>query len=466
MNKKYKILVTSDSTNSKTGYARVATKILETLHSDGHIVAQLAWFHSSKPLLRRPWITYTTYKDHTRCCNRGTMISELYQDGRIRYIGLDKEHKPISKDEDGVYCGKGARIEQDKYGQNSINLATATFDPDIVISIGDQWMCQPAQESQMRDSYIHIMYAAVDGEPLPRFTQLGGHYLDWQELYEKTDIPIAYCDWAKDVINEMVDSECVTKVIPFGVNLSIFKNINYERKNELRSHDRKFLSVGRSRGGVLWDSSPSTKNDFNILYVGRNIQRKNIPFLFEAIRKFKDAGYEDPNRPIRFLFHSPYHDNGWNMDELLRQYDAYDWFKVNPLIRPGIGPDDNELNDVYNMADIHFHMSAAEGWDLPVLESMAAGVPTTSLDYSAAQSWGRDGLFLIDPIVIRQEPMTNLGRAYPDVNHAVEVLKTLYNMSKKERIDVAIKGRNLATKYSWNAFRQNWLNLINEIKLT
>lgn len=465
MNKKYKILITSDATNGIGGYSRVAAKLLEALHSDGHAVAQLGWFHDAKPFLRRPWLTYTTYKDHTHCCGRGTLIAELYQHGRVKYVGLDKNHTPISKDKDGVFCGKGVRIEHDKYGSDSINLATATFNPDIVISIGDQWMCQPAQDSQMRNSYIHIMYAAVDGQPLPRFTQLGGHYLDWQELYEKADIPVAYCNWAKDVINDMVGAECVTKVIPFGVNLSTFKNLNYELKNELRTKDRRFLSVGRGRGAVLWDVSPLGKNDFNILYVGRNIQRKNIPFMFETIRKFKDAGLEDPKRPIQFLFHSPYHDNGWNMDELLRQYDAYSWVKVNPTVRIGIGPDDNELNDIYNMSDIHFHMSSAEGWDLPALESLAAGVLTTALDYSAPPSWGRDALFLIKPAIIRQEPMTNLGRAYPDVSDAIMVLQRLYTMSKKDRITALGQGRRIAERYSWSLFRRNWIDLINGIEL-
>lgn len=461
---KYKILVVSDASNSKTGYSRVAVKIMEALHSDGHIIAHLAWFHNPKPVIRRPWATYTTFKDHSKCCGRGNLISELYREGKIIYIGLDKNYMPVSRDNDGVSCGRGTRIDADRYGHSSINLATATFAPDIVISIGDQWMCQPAEESQLRETYRHIIYAAVDGEPLPRFTQQGAHYLDWQDLYTKVDIPVAYCNWARDTINDMVGHECVTEVIPFGVNLSTFTNLNYETRKDLRTKDTRFVSVCRSRGGVLWDGIKSSVNDFNILYVGRNTQRKNIPFIFDTIKLFKDRGYEDPNRPIRFLFHSPYHDNGWNMDELIRQNDAYGWVKVNPLMRPNLGPEDDELNEIYNMADVHLHMASAEGWSLPLLESMAAGVLTTALNYSAPPSWGSDGLFLIDPIVIRQEPMTNLGRAYPDVKHAVEVLKRIYDMPKVERLKMCQHTQSVAAKYSWHTFRQNWINLINTIE--
>jgi len=211
----------------------------------------------------------------------------------------------------------------------------------------------------------------------------------------------------------------------------------------------------------MWNPKP---DDFNILYVGRNIQRKNIPFMFETIAEFKKRGYETDRR-IKFLMHMPFHDNGWNMDELIRQFDAYEWVLVNPSVSPGVGPEDRELNEIYNLADVHLHMSAAEGYDIPNLESLSAGVITTAMDYSAPPSWGGDVLQLIDPIIIRQEPMTNLGRAYPDVGHAAEVLNRIYCMPMEEKTKLWAKGRILAEKLSWNKFRDNWVNLIDRVEI-
>lgn len=464
--RKYRILVATDSINTKTGYARVGSHILNALHAAGHEVAQLAWYHAYQPVLRKPWSTFTTFKDHNGCCRRGPAICEKYQGDRIRYIGLDKSNTPVSVDKDGMYCSRGTRVESDRYGHSTINVATAIFRPDIVITVGDQWMCQSADTCQLRDTYIHIMYAAVDGEPLPRYTQRPGHFLDWQELYEKTDISVAYCSWAKDAINEMVGREVVDAVIPFGVDSHVFRHLSAERKRQLRMNDNLgFVSVGRTMGSVIWNAEVPKEDDFNILYAGRNIQRKNIPFIMETVAKFKDRGLESSHRKIKLFFHMPYHDNGWNMDELIRQYNAYDWVRANPRVRPGVGPEDDELNEIYNTADLHLHMSAAEGFSLPALESLSAGVITTSMNYSAPPSWGKDALQLIEPIVIRQEPMTNLGRAYPDIDHAISVLKQVYDMTKEERIALSQKGRALANTLSWHRFAQSWIDLINNMDI-
>jgi len=442
---------------------------MQALHKAGHEVAQLAWFHRSENLLHRPWQTFTTYKDHKKCCGRGDYISEVYRDMKVSYLQVDKETGyPQAVGKDFPYCPHGQRLSGDIYGQMSIDLVVSIFQPEIVISIGDQWMCASIEGCIFRGSFKHVMYAAVDGAPLPRYTIKNGHRLDWRQLYLDVDYPVTMCNWAAEEVDKMVDDGGVAcKTILHGVDTDCFHPLSSTQRTRIRSGNTPgFIEIGRSSGSGIWDRVTNLDDDFLVLYVGRNMSRKSIPFLFRTIRQFKDEGLEDKDK-VRLLLHMPYKDVGWNMDELIRIYDAYDWVMVNPQVKVGTGPDDKELNKVYNMADVSLHMSSAEGFALTLAESLSAGVPTTALDYSAPPSWGGEVLQLIRPIEVIQEPVTNLGRAVPDIDDAVKTLKRIYDMPRKERIEVSKAGRRFMVKgFNWKgSITPSWVALVDTISL-
>jgi glycosyltransferase involved in cell wall biosynthesis len=48
---------------------------------------------------------------------------------------------------------------------------------------------------------------------------------------------------------------------------------------------------------------------------------------------------------------------------------------------------DEQVNRLYNLCDVTVLPSTGEGFGLPIIESLAAGVPVVATDYSACPSW-------------------------------------------------------------------------------
>lgn len=137
-------------------------------------------------------------------------------------------------------------------------------------------------------------------------------------------------------------------VIPHGVDLSVFKKIDVDKKKWSR------------RLGVYFE-------DAIILNVDRNAPRKRWDFTFDALSRLKDVTL------IAHTEHEPDEKTGkQDLQKLASQYGVLDrvvftGFKFDK----GLSPE--ELNELYNLADIRISTSGAEGFGLPTIESMAAG---------------------------------------------------------------------------------------------
>jgi glycosyltransferase involved in cell wall biosynthesis len=87
--------------------------------------------------------------------------------------------------------------------------------------------------------------------------------------------------------------------------------------------------------------------------------------------------------------------SGWNLASLASQLGVADNFHYNPNIRPTAGYDDKSLNIIYNCMDVFTCPTTAEGFGLPIMEAMSAGVPTLLPNYSAYTDWiGESGILV------------------------------------------------------------------------
>ncbi|MGC2694339.1 MAG: glycosyltransferase family 1 protein [Candidatus Angelobacter sp.] len=123
-----------------------------------------------------------------------------------------------------------------------------------------------------------------------------------------------------------------------------------------------------------------------ILYVGRIQARKNLPRLVEAYARVKKTGLA-ANLVIVGK-------RDWQSERLL--YTIRELGLESSVMFTGFVPFD-DLPLFYNAAELFVFPSFFEGFGLPVIESMASGVPTITSFGSSLEEVAGDGALLIDP---------------------------------------------------------------------
>ena len=123
-----------------------------------------------------------------------------------------------------------------------------------------------------------------------------------------------------------------------------------------------------------------------ILYVGRIQARKNLSRLVEAYARLRKQGLE-----AKLVLVGK---KDWQAGQLLEKIKELGL--QDSVIFPGFVPFD-DLPIFYNAAEVFVFPSFFEGFGLPVVESMASGVPTITSFGSSLEEVAGDGALLIDP---------------------------------------------------------------------
>jgi len=164
-----------------------------------------------------------------------------------------------------------------------------------------------------------------------------------------------------------------------------------------------------------------------ILNVGAIQKRKNIVRLVEAFESLDPAW--------RLVLAGS---NGYGADEILARIassPARDRIQVTGYVSP------KELAQWYERAGIFAFPSLDEGFGMPVLEAMAAGVPVVTSDRSALPEVAGDAAMLIDP------------ESTGALRHALQQLTG--NMDLRE--DWIRRGIERARTFTWEkAVRETW----------
>jgi glycosyltransferase involved in cell wall biosynthesis len=127
-----------------------------------------------------------------------------------------------------------------------------------------------------------------------------------------------------------------------------------------------------------------------MLYVGRIQSRKNLPRLVEAYHQVRQQGITSKLVIVG--------KKDWQSEQLLEKIKQLGL--ENSVIFPGYVPFD-DLPIFYNAAELFVFPSIFEGFGLPVIESMASGVPTITSYGSSLEEVAGDGALLVDPLDTR-----------------------------------------------------------------
>ncbi len=214
----------------------------------------------------------------------------------------------------------------------------------------------------------------------------------------------------------------------------------------------RFLRVdpGRVRvvyGGVDPPQTPPPVDDLLdgfglapgfILFIGRVEPRKNLPGLIAAYNLLRKR-YPEVDRPL-VIVGAP----GWLYDDFLAALAASP-FRTD--IRWLRGLSDAEVAALLGRAGVLVYPSFYEGFGLPVLEAMAAGVPVVTSNRASLPEVAGDAAWLVDP----EDPAAIAEAVYA----------ALTDPAARARAIAA--GRERAATFTWEAAARTQLDVYREV---
>jgi glycosyltransferase involved in cell wall biosynthesis len=241
-------------------------------------------------------------------------------------------------------------------------------------------------------------------------------------------------NWSKEGFLKVGFRENQVKVVPHGVDLSVFKPISSELRNQYR--------------GLLGAGGES----FVILTVGAMTKNKGVDILLDVYIRLKKR---HPN--IKLVLKDQSNLYGFSANELVSIYckeknidpttkDMVDAISGIVCITENL--DLNQLNGLYNAADCYASPYRAEGFNLPPLEAASSGCPIIVTKGGSTDDY-------VDPsfaFTIESKKKHHDGNCFleVDIESLEEQIESLIHQ-KMSSLNVEIARQFLLKNFSWEA---------------
>lgn len=433
--RKKRILFCSEATFLNTGYATYTREILNYLHQTGkYEIAEMASYgqRHDARAANIPW----------------------------KFYGVIPDEKCSESERKQYY-----EFPTAQFGELLFEAACLDFLPDVVCDIRDFWMLDFQERSPFRPFYKWCIMPTVDAYPQAR---------QWIATYQSADACLTYSEWAGEVLKKQSGGKINYLGISPPSAHPAYKPI--ANKTQLRST----FNVGA--------------DSFIIGTVMRNQRRKLYPDLFEAF-KILLSNVKNPEKYFLYC-HTSYPDLGWDIPELLQQYNlsskvyftyicpetkkpfvslfrgavtqsAYTGKFGSMLSNVKNGLEYEDLSKIINMFDLYVQYANCEGFGLPQVEAAACGIPVMATDYSAMESVVRNlGGTPIKPKALYKELETGCFRAVPDNELTAKLIEEFFALSKEERAELGNKTRlAFEEHYRWNKSGKMWEDYFDSIEI-
>jgi glycosyltransferase involved in cell wall biosynthesis len=256
-----------------------------------------------------------------------------------------------------------------------------------------------------------------------------------QKAYRCADKLVHLSSFAQKLWRDL-DSKSI--VIPHMVDKSVFRPLG--NKEKLRAIWSRRLRVAIDPTG------------FVILCVDRNNTRKRYDLIFEAIRQLKTRTDD-----VQVIVHCQVSDRfGYDLKALAETYGVADSVVFTKFSwDKGITSDD--LNELYNIADVRFSMSSGEGFGIPTIEAMAAGCVNVVPDNTTFAEIAGESAFFV-PMIGHEVLFGKNLFVLHDPTIAAEHLFMLRTESKRQ--ELREKGFARVKQYDVDTVTKKWLSVL------
>lgn len=327
-------------------------------------------------------------------------------------------------------------------GEQRLPKLIQRLNPDVVIVLQDPWNI---------NGYFREIWK-YSGDDKPTATIIGWLAVDSKNQCSGRELNTLdhVVTWTQFGINELQSGGYTGphSIIGLGVDTAVYCPMD---RLEAR---RQILGTYLSEPNIPPDA-------YIVGVVGRNQVRKrldlNLQYLAEWIKRYEitDA--------YLCLHVGPTGESGVDIEKLCNYY-GLKVITLNPPL--GAGVPESDMRAIYNMFDLYWSMSQAEGWNLPALEAMACGVPCLLPEQGAPAEWAIDAAYLVPcsstalTAPLNAGPYTIGGIA--DRNETVLALDKLYRHADYRR-KLSGLGLQLASRLSWDVVGEQWEALLQSL---
>ena len=448
-----KILICTHSANSATGLGATTRNIFIPLlkkYPGKYGIIQLGNFHTQEKLFDIPWQIVPT-----------------------------KEPPQ----------GYPPNVGYDQFGQVSFNEIVEKVRPDIVFGYGDMWHFDHILTSPLRNSYRMLSYYTIDGNPYYGGLH-GDGSTDWGRKLLKTDKLVVLSHFGvrclKESCPELKDMDIDVRYHP--LDPAKHKHLSPEDKVKFKSQflppllAKDSFIIGfcgrnqfRKQNYKLWevmhylvygdyiecqDCNKITVKEYN--YSKRDTQDFNLLTLYDAGYDYSycshcKSGKVKAGSPISNIYmwlHMPKSDAFYNSDMHERMWKISNRCIYTKGLDGVKGIPEQVVFDIFSTWDCMFHPSGGEGFNNPMFECMAGGVPVVYSNYASHAEFAKFGGLPVRVTYI-PEPATGIQRSIVDTNHAVEQILRLYR-DEKLRLELGSKGRAHVLQYNVDTMSTAW----------
>jgi len=401
-----KILMSSDGPidHVKTGFARVMHKVARQLAVSGHQVDLICHNYDGPPVLN--------YQNYGYNVHRGSN-----DDFSAKEVAKFLSSRLIDKYDFFINVGDIWRISYNSLFRNGFDFLSLDFETTL-------W----------------FFYAEIDGEGIHQF-KLGKGYFETLTTPDTVVVPTKF---ASEFLEEAgIEHE----VIPHTVDLKKF-----------HPESKKIKQFQRQKMGF-------DEDDFIVGAVGVPARRKGWNEMLFAFRIFLDSLPKREREQVKLYAHT---DVTCKIDQL----DLPAWITMLDLNRNIVAPDlklgqyvpDEEMRRIYSTFDCFLSCSKIEGFNIPLIEAEACGIPIIATNYASHPEIIENCGELIDVknFTVNQ---SDIKMANIDPHHAASLLLEIYN-SNSLRDKYGRAGPKRVKKLFSDKENEKWVKIIEEFEST
>lgn len=351
------------------------------------------------------------------------------------------------------------------FGKFRFESALISFKPDHVFSFIDIFQAPFLMESPFRDKYYLHFCAPTDSEP---------QMAQWLAHLSDCDTVLTYTNYAYKQLSEYQNIALKGIASP-AADYEFYRPMIKDKIREFYALEKDAIIIGMAC---------------------RNQPRKLLSDLCEAFAMYLEKAPLPLARRSYLYLHTTMPDNGFMINELLKEFNlsgrvlftylcnncnkhypsfyqgevgACKFCGAPALTTPNTQKylHDGELAQIFNLFDVYVQYAALGGFEIPVLEASACGIPTFVIDFSCLEDFKTTlHSFPLKVSHYYREQPTHRYFAMPNnedfVNKLIKYLELPQSLRDKQRFKVSQAARQ---NYSWDKSAQVWMDTFDSFPL-
>mgnify|MGYP003112338792 CR=1 FL=1 len=376
------------------------------------------------------------------------MIIGLLETGKYEFLCLGGaiKHDNYNMTTIEPYGNSFRVLPVDGYGNpDLIRTILANEKPDILWFMTDPrfWGWLWDIENEIRPNTPMVYYHVWDNYPFPHFNR---------PFYESNDFIACISKLTFDIVKNVAPS-IKQEYLPHAVDDKSFFPMSDE---EIHNFKKEHFNIEKEDDVVLF------------FWNNRNARRKQSGTVIWWFNEFLKKHGKDK---ARLLMHTDVRDShGQDLEWIINDLGLvngevmFSTEKIQP----------QQLGALYNVADCTINISDAEGFGLATLESLSCGTPiivnmTGGLQEQVTdgKEWFGIGIEPSSKAIIGSLDVPYICEDRINENDFINALSTICNMSKEDRKEMGLKGREHVLKnYNFKNYIESWDRVLTEIHET